>query len=46
MIKYFNLGSKEQTLKFLEKLPKTVEDKEIESLCVEYIEKSFLEKEL
>ncbi len=46
MIKYFNLGDKASTLKFLESLPKTVEDEQIEKLCAEFIEKSFLENKL
>ena len=46
MIKYFNLGDKNITLSFLESLPKSVEDEEVERLCSDYIEKSFLNNQI
>ena len=46
MIKYFNIGDKKATLRFLEQLPKTVEDELIDPLCKEYIEQSFFESSL
>ncbi|XLS29627.1 hypothetical protein ACJD0Z_02125 [Flavobacteriaceae bacterium M23B6Z8] len=46
MIKYFNVGDKQSALDFLESLPKTVEDEEIEALCSSYIERSFLDNNL